>query len=212
MTEGGREGSGTFTVKPASAASVSLAFNPAEATVGTGDELTVKALDPYGNLATTSYANGAHTLTFGGAANGPAGAEPRVTDRTGAAKPFGQPTEIEFSGAEAHVEAGRNGLMTLYSAEEAHVTVTDGSLKNGVSGQPIKVKAGEAKSFRASARRPPNRKPARPSTSPSPRSTPAATSPPATVARAARTRRSPTPARPPRPPARRPNTPARRPR
>ena len=150
VTEGGREGSGTFTVKPASAASVSLAFNPAEATVGTGDELTVKALDPYGNLATTSYANGVHTLTFGGAANGPAGAEPRVTDRTGTAKPFGQPTEIEFSGAEAHVEAGRNGLMTLYSAEEAHVTVTDGSLKNGVSGQPIKVKAGEAKSFRAS--------------------------------------------------------------
>ena len=40
--------------------------------------------------------------------------------------------------------------MTLFHAEEAHITVTDGSIKNGATGQPLRVKAGPAASFKLS--------------------------------------------------------------
>jgi hypothetical protein len=147
--EGTKEGSVRFTVKPASAASLRLYFNPAEATAGVGDELTIKALDAYENVA-TSYANGSHVLTLAGALAGPNGKEPLVLDRSGTEKHFGQATEINFSGGEAKVESSHNGLMTLYRAEEAHVKVTDGTINNGSNGQLVKVKAGEAQSFKLS--------------------------------------------------------------
>ncbi len=121
--EGALEGSVGFTVKAGRAASLSLIFNPVQAQVGVGDDLTIRALDTYGNVA-TSYANGSHSLTFSGAANGVNGTAPTVTERTGRVRAFGRRTRINFTAGEAKVEAGSNGLMTLYHPEEAHVRVT----------------------------------------------------------------------------------------
>ncbi len=186
----GHEGSATFTVKPAGAATLSLSANPAEATVGVGDELTIRALDPYGNLA-TGYGEGAHALKFAGAGNGASGKQPVVLDRSGAEEAFGQTTEINFTGAEAKVEGGRNGLMRLFKAEEAHLTVTDGTISNG-AGLAIKVKGGAPTTFKLSAPAPAEPEANQASTSRSPRSTRAGTSRPATASEAAKTRRSPT--------------------
>jgi hypothetical protein len=150
VKEGTKEGSVAFTVKASSATALRLFFSPAEATAGVGDEMTIRALDAYENLA-TSYANGSHSLTFSGALAGPNGKEPLVIDRAGLEKHFGQATEVSFTGGEAKVESGHNGALFLYRVEEAHVKVTDGAIGNGGAGQPLKVKAGEAKSFKLSA-------------------------------------------------------------
>jgi hypothetical protein len=145
----GHSGTASFTVTPAPPASLALATNPAELTVGLGAELSIRALDPYGNLA-TSYANGVHTLTFSGPSAGPSGREPYVLDHPGAEKHLGLPTEISFAGGEAKVEAGHNGLITLFRAGETQLKVSDGTLNNG-TGLTIKVKAGVATSFKLAA-------------------------------------------------------------
>ena len=153
--EGTIEGSVAFNVKAGAAASLSLSFNPAEALVGVGDELTIRALDAYGNVA-TSYANGAHSLTFRGPANGLNGPRPYMIDRTGRQRHLGNRTSINFTAGEATVTAGRNGVMMLFRAEEAHIRVTSGRLSNGTNGQAIKVGVGtraELRRLRARTRR-----------------------------------------------------------
>ena len=99
----------------------------ASQTAGTAQSLTIWALDGTG-AAVTSY-TGPKSLTFSGAtaSSNPVTA-PTVTDNTGAAIAFGTPTTITFTNGIATVSGAANGRMTLYKAETAVVSVTDGTI------------------------------------------------------------------------------------
>ncbi len=117
------------TVAPAAAASLTLGAASVTPTVGVADNLTTTAKDAYGNTA-TAY-TGSHNLTFGGANNGPNGNAPTVTSSAGTVTNFGTATAITFAAGVATVAAGNNGVMKLYKAGAAPITVTDGTIGNG---------------------------------------------------------------------------------
>jgi hypothetical protein len=127
--------SGSFTVNPATAASLSLSAASVTPTAGEADNLTIAAFDAYGNAA-TAY-TGAHSLTFAGASTIGAN-KPTVSNNSGTATAFGTATSITFEGGTATVSGANNGVMKLYSAETAKVTVTDGTINNG-SGLSVTV-------------------------------------------------------------------------
>jgi S-adenosylmethionine hydrolase len=127
--------SGGFTVAPATAASLSLSAASTTPTAGEADNLSIAAFDAYGNAA-TAY-TGAHALTFGGASAVGAN-KPTVSDSAGAATAFGTATSISFTSGIATVSGANNGVMKLYSAETAKVTVSDGTINNG-SGLSVTV-------------------------------------------------------------------------
>jgi hypothetical protein len=120
--------SGSFTVNPSAAASLLLSAASTTPTAGEADNLTIAALDAYGNAA-TGYA-GSKGLTFGGASAIGANT-PTVSDSSGAAVNFGSATAITFTSGSAAVSGASNGVMKLYAAGAAKITVTDGSIGNG---------------------------------------------------------------------------------
>jgi alpha-tubulin suppressor-like RCC1 family protein len=125
-TEAGKSGaSGPFTVSPAGLNSFSLSAADTNPTAGAADNLTITALDLYGNTA-TGYA-GSNNLTFSGASNAAGPVRPTVTNATGTATSFGTVTAITFTNGVS--TAG--GVMRLYAIETAHVIVADGSYTNG---------------------------------------------------------------------------------
>jgi adhesin/invasin len=61
--------------------------------------------------------------------------------------PFGAATSLSFAGGVAKVSSGRNGVMKLYAAENAQITVSDhASLDNG-AGLPVTVGVGSLAAF-----------------------------------------------------------------
>ncbi len=131
----------SVTVGVASAASLSLAAGTTTPVAAAADNLTITAKDAYGNTATTY--TGSHSLTFGGANNGPNGNPPTVTSSSGTATNFGTATAISFTNGVASVSSGNNGAMKLYKVEAASITVSDGTINNG-AGLAVTVKAGAA--------------------------------------------------------------------
>ncbi len=105
-------------------------------TAGAADNLTIKAEDATGAVATTY--TGSHNLTFGGASSSPAGNNPTVTSSTGTATAFGSATAVNFTNGQATVSGSSNGQMILYDAQTASVTVTDGTIHTA-SGLSITV-------------------------------------------------------------------------
>ena len=99
-------------------------------TAGTADNLTVTAKDSAGSTVTTY--GGDQTLTFGGASTIGSN-QPTVTSKTGTAVAFGTAETITFSSGVATVSGSSNGVMTLYKAETASVTVSDGTHTGNVS-------------------------------------------------------------------------------
>ena len=77
-------------------------------------------------MATRSTAyTGSHNLTFSGA--GAVGTNnPTVTNSSGAAVNFGTATAITFTNGVATVSGSNNGVMRLYKAETANITVSEG--------------------------------------------------------------------------------------
>ena len=137
--------SSNISVAPGTAASLDLAAASTTPTAGVDDNLTITAKDPYGNTA-TSY-TGSHSLTFGGA--NPAGTtQPKVVgnDIPGG-HAFGSPTPISFTSGVASVSGGMNGVMTLYKAEAANITVTDGSIDNSAGPLSVTVDPGPLNHF-----------------------------------------------------------------
>jgi hypothetical protein len=130
---------GSFIVGPASPASLTLAAASTSPTAGEADNLTVTALDSYGNTA-TSY-TGNRSLTFGGA-NAIGTNKPTVTDSSGVARLFGTSETITFASGIAKVSGSGNGLMKLYAAEAAKLTVTDTVISNNTSPLSVTVAAG----------------------------------------------------------------------
>lgn len=114
-------------------------------TAGTADNLTITAEDASDNTVTTY--SGPQTVTFSGA--GTIGAyQPTVTSRTGSAVAFGTPESIRFTGGVATVSGSSNGVMVLYKAETANVTVSDGTHTGSLS---VTVSAAGAASISATS-------------------------------------------------------------
>jgi hypothetical protein len=133
-------GSGlSVTVAAAVAASFSLTVASATPAAGETDNLTVTALDAFGNTATTY--TGSHNLTFAGAGNGPNGNKPTVSNSTGTATNFGTNTATTFTNGIASVAGANNGVMILYKAETANITVASGTVNNG-TGLSVTVATG----------------------------------------------------------------------
>ncbi len=94
-------------------------------TAGEADNLTITAIDTYGNTA-TSYA-GSKTLTFSGATTIGTN-KPTVVNSSGTATAFGTGTAVTFTAGVATVSSSKNGVMTLYKVESASISVTDGTV------------------------------------------------------------------------------------
>jgi alpha-tubulin suppressor-like RCC1 family protein len=112
-------------------------------TAGAADNLTITAKDAAG--ITVTAVTGSHSLTFSGA--GTVGSfVPTVTNSSGAAISFGTVTAISFTNGVAAVSAGANGVMRLYKAETASITVAEGGsyTSNALS---VTVGAGALNSF-----------------------------------------------------------------
>jgi len=118
------------TVAPAAAAKFTLAAAGATPTAGEADNLTITALDAYGNLA-TSY-TGSHSLIFSGAATIGTN-KPTVSNGSGTATAFGTATAITFSAGVATASSSKNGTMTLYKVESPSIAVTDGTVSSSAS-------------------------------------------------------------------------------
>ena len=112
--------------------------------VGTANDLTMSAVDTYGNAA-ASY-DGPKDLTFSGASASPGGFLPTVSDAGGVAIPFGTVTQIVFDEGVAKADGVANGEMTLYKSGSTSVKASDGSLTNSTA-LSVTAAAGQAVKF-----------------------------------------------------------------
>jgi hypothetical protein len=121
--------SGTLSVTPVTTA-VKFAFSASSTAFAAGgsSNLTTTALDIYGNTVTT-YA-GTKNLTFSGASASPNATAPTVSNSSGTATPFGTATAITFTSGVATISSAKNGVMKLYRAEVASISVSDGSISS----------------------------------------------------------------------------------
>lgn len=119
------------TVTPGAASKYSLAASTTTPVAGSVDDLTITALDTYGNTA-TAY-TGSHSLVFSGASAGPLGNAPTVSDSAGNDVAFGTATPISFSAGVASAGGDVNGEMKLYKSGTASVKATEGSLTNATA-------------------------------------------------------------------------------
>jgi hypothetical protein len=108
----------------------SLAAATTTPTAGAADNLTITAKDSAGNTL-TAY-GGDQALTFSGASTIGAN-QPTVSSKTGTAVAFGTAETITFTNGVASVSGSSNGVMTLYKAETANVTVSDGTHTGSLS-------------------------------------------------------------------------------
>jgi hypothetical protein len=118
--------SGSTAVTLASGALHHFSLVAATATpiAGAGDNLTITAKDAAGNTV-VAY-GGDQILTFSGASTLGAN-QPTVTSKAGTTVAFGTAETITFASGVATVSGSSNGVMTLYKAETATVTVSDGT-------------------------------------------------------------------------------------
>jgi hypothetical protein len=135
----------TVTVASGALHHFTLAAATTTPTAGAADNLTVTAKDSAGNTV-TAY-GGDQTLTFTGASTIGAN-QPTVASKTGAAVAFGTAETITFSSGVATVSGSSNGAMTLYKAETATVTVSDGTHTGNLS---VTVSAGSVAGITATS-------------------------------------------------------------
>ncbi len=131
----------SLVVAPGAASKFALEAQTATPLAGVADDLTITALDTYGNTA-TAY-TGAHSLVFSGASASPGGSLPTVSDSSGAGIAFGTATAIAFDAGVATPSGVANGEMTLYKSGAASIKATEGSLTNSTA-LAITVAAGAA--------------------------------------------------------------------
>ncbi|MGH2795607.1 MAG: beta strand repeat-containing protein [Actinomycetota bacterium] len=132
------------TVTAANALRLVLAVASGTQAAGATNDLTITAYDAYDNLA-KGY-TGTKSLTFGGA-TAIGTFSPTVTDSSGTQVAFGTATSITFTTGVATVSGANNGVMRLYRAETALVTVSDGAINSG-AGVAVTVSAGSASTLR----------------------------------------------------------------
>jgi hypothetical protein len=114
------------TVSAGSASSLSLAAaNPTPA-AGEPDDLTISAVDAYGNVAGTYQ--GTKAVTFSGPGASPGGSAATIADAAGNAIAIGGPTWLEFVAGVATASSGANGTARFYRAGTTALEATQGSL------------------------------------------------------------------------------------
>jgi hypothetical protein len=123
-----RSGSRSVTVSFGALDHLVLAAATTSPVAGATDALTISAKDSSGNTVATY--TGDKTLTFGGASTFGSN-HPTVTDKSGTPVALGTPETITFTNGVASTAGSANGAMTLYKAETAGITVTDGTVGNG---------------------------------------------------------------------------------
>ncbi len=125
VSEGGSYTSNAVavTVSPLGISTLSLAAASSTPSAGAADDLTITAHDTYGNTA-TAY-TGSHNVTFAGA-SAIGSYNPTVSNSGGTAVNFGSATAIGFTNGVATVSGASNGVMRLYRAETANITVSEG--------------------------------------------------------------------------------------
>ncbi len=99
-------------------------------TAGAAQNLRIIARDASGNTDTTYAGNKPLTFSGPGSSLSPV-TVPTVTNNAGTQTPFGTSTTLNFVNGEASVSGSNNGVMRLYRAQSAIVSVTDGSLSSG---------------------------------------------------------------------------------
>src|SRR5208283_4065373 len=109
------------TVSPATA-NYLVVTGSSSMTAGSTNSLTITAYDLYGNTATGYTGN--KTLTFSGASVSANGNHPTATDDTSANINFGSNTVVNFASGVG------TSTSTLYTAETAHISVTDGTINS----------------------------------------------------------------------------------
>ncbi len=118
------------TVAPGTAIKFAFSASATSLAAGGSSNLTTTAQDSYGNTVTT-YA-GSHELTYTGASASPNATAPTVVSSAGTATPLGTATAISFTSGVASVSSSKNGLLKLYRAESANLSVSDGSISSAV--------------------------------------------------------------------------------
>jgi hypothetical protein len=116
----------TLTVGPAAASKFTLAAASTTPAAGTANNLTITALDAYGNTATGH--TGPHSLVFSGASSSAAGNAPTVTDAGGAEIAFGSSTQIQFDAGVAIGGEGVGGGMRLFKSGATSIKATEGTI------------------------------------------------------------------------------------
>ncbi len=116
------------TVAPGAAIKFAFSASATSLVAGGSSNLTTTAQDSYGNTVTT-YA-GSHELTYTGASASPNATAPTVVSSAGTATPLGTATAITFTSGVASVSSSKNGLLKLYRAESASLSVSDGSISS----------------------------------------------------------------------------------
>ena len=106
-----------------------LAVASTTPTAGAADNLTITAKDKAGSTVTTY--TGSHNLTFEGA-QAIGTNNPTVVNGSGTAVAFGSATALTFTSGVAAVASSKNGVMKLYKAGAATISVTDGSIESEV--------------------------------------------------------------------------------
>jgi hypothetical protein len=120
-----------LTVTPLAASKFTLAAATTSPAAGVADNLTITAVDTYGNTA-TAY-TGSKSITFSGASASPGGNTPTVSSSSGTDVAFGTATTITFTSGVASVSGGSNGAMKLYKSGAASIKATEGSLSNSTA-------------------------------------------------------------------------------
>jgi hypothetical protein len=116
------------TVAPGTAVKFAFSASATSLAAGGSSNLTTTALDAYGNTVTTY--TGSHNLTYSGASASANATAPTVTSSAGTVTPLGTPTAITFTSGVASVASSKNGLLKLYRAETASISVSDGSISS----------------------------------------------------------------------------------
>lgn len=116
------------TVAPAPAVKFAFSASATSLVAGGSSNLTTTAQDSYGNTVTTY--TGSHNLTYSGASASTNGTAPTVVNSAGTAINFGTATAITFTLGVASVSSSKNGLLKLYKAESASISVSDSSISS----------------------------------------------------------------------------------
>jgi hypothetical protein len=106
-----------------------LAVASTTPSAGASDNLTITAKDKAGSTVTTY--TGSHSLTFAGATVIGTN-KPTVANSSGTATAFGTATALTFTAGVAAVTSTKNGVMKLYKAEAATISVSDGTIESEV--------------------------------------------------------------------------------
>jgi hypothetical protein len=117
-----------ITVSAGSASNFSLAAASPTPAAGEPDDLTISAIDAYGNVAATYQ--GTKRVTFSGPGASPGGSAATIADRAGDPIAIGDPTQLEFVAGVAAASAGANGTARFYRAGPTTLTATQGSIES----------------------------------------------------------------------------------